>query len=291
VNALDAARRGLLRALMAGHRGNVDRLLVGLSTDKKRLGISQEELARLVHVTEKTITRLENGQLRNTESLLGPVASVLNMRPWERHFLWLLTQDSPDPPGSFAQEPHAGLTRLIETVYPQPALVTDAAFRVLAVNAGVTAWLVDFDTTPVEDRNFATWLLTDPHARHVFVDWEDMARRMLARLRAAAARFPNSTYIGELIMKLRERDKELDAMWLAEGGVFYEASCEVRLLRRPGHTDPEQPDDADHHVVVELNMLGPQGPTDGRRAIVVFLPDEEPASVVRSQEVCVACPR
>ena len=33
----------------------------------------------------------------------------------------------------------------------------------------------------------------------------------------------------------------------------------------------------DHHVAVELNMVGPQGPTDGRRAIVVFLPEDEPA--------------
>ena len=61
--------------------------------------------------------------------------------------------------------------------------------------------------------NLARWMLTDPAARHVLVDWEREAQGLLARLRAAAGRHPADPHFTKLVDGLHAVSPEVRNWW------------------------------------------------------------------------------
>ena len=68
----------------------------------------------------------------------------------------------------------------------QPAFVLGRRGDVLATNVLARALLADFDAMPYRDRNLTRWMLLDPAARGLYVDWAQIASEMVAILRLDA---------------------------------------------------------------------------------------------------------
>jgi transcriptional regulator with XRE-family HTH domain len=254
--------------------------------------LTQGDVAKLTGYTETTISDLELGKLRNpSPELLESVASALRMRPDERKALWQLATGHAPPVLAYETGAFPELNRLVDILHPQPAFVTDAVFRVCASNEATAEWFGDFGACDVQP-SFAVWFFCHPHAGHVFVrPQRDLASRILSRLRWAAAQFPDDPAVTDVIDQLRG-DDFVEELWTKEAGVYHTPATEKRLLRRPGHTDPRQSDDADHQVEAVLYTLALPRPDDERRVFILALPETEPHRPgIRSEEVCVACQR
>lgn len=283
----------LLGAFLRWRRAQMTRADVGLPPRRgARGGLTQEDLAELSGYAVRMIGGLEHGRLNNpSPHLLEAVARGLGLGEDERRTLWLLAAGSMPPPGSYVASPDAGLTRLVDLMYPHPAYVTDAVWNVQTYNAAVAEWFVDFGELAEADRNIAKWIFCDPHAQHVFVQWkQDFAAVFLARMRAITARLPEDSRLNALIDELCGRSPYFDHQWHAVADVYVDPPTETRLFRRPGYTDPQQVDDAQHQVPIDMVILGPLRPDDERRLVVFLLPPSESHRPhVLSSQACAVC--
>lgn len=286
-------RVALLRAMLRWKRARLTRSDVGLPARRGSRGpLTQEDLAEVTGYATTLVARLENGALKAPgAAFLNDIASALRMTSDERRTLWLLAAGTAPSSPTYSVGVDPGLERLVDVVYPHPAYLTDAAWNVLAYNRAVEEWFCDFSRMPAPDRNIAKWIFCYPHSRHVFVNWEtDFAGVFLARMRAVMARFPNNDQLTGLVAELRERSPVAARLWDAESGVYVDPPTEIRVFRRPGHTDPGQADDHRHHVAMETVILAPMRPGDERRCVVFFLPaGEAHRPGIRSEQACRAC--
>jgi hypothetical protein len=237
---------------------------------------------------------LENGLIpRPSTELLETVARALRLPPDERRALWILAAGTSPPVGSYTTAANPGLDRLIEISYPQPAIIVDGALNILGYNDAVAECMVDFDTVPREDRNWIKWAAGHPHARHVFPDWgEFIAGDILPRLRGVVAKFPDSAEVSALIDYVRTCCDCFDEKWLADADLYFDPPTVRQVVRAPGHTDPEQPNDTDYHLTIDIVGLGSLRPGDERRILwFLFPPEHEHQPGLHSQEACLACKR
>ncbi len=61
--------------------------------------------------------------------------------------------------------------------------------------------------------NVALWMFTDARAGEVLVDRQEVARGVLARLRAATARHPDDARVAAVVETLRRESDEAAAWW------------------------------------------------------------------------------
>jgi transcriptional regulator with XRE-family HTH domain len=289
------ARQALLRALLRWKRADLTRSRVGLQPRSAGHGaLTQDDVAELTGFSVRLYNQLENGKLRNPPpEFLDAVADGLRFSPDERRTLWLLAAGVVPTNATYATGPDVGLTRLANALYPNPAYVTDAAWNVQAANRAVAEWFVDFAQLPVNDRNIAKWIFCYPHSQHIFVNHEqDFATVFIARLRAVMSRFPEDRRLAALIEEMRQRSPLAERLWRDDSAVYIDPPTETRIFRRPGHTDPNQPDDALHHVPIDMVIMAPLHPDDERRVVAFLLPDNEPhRPAIRSTDACAVCAR
>ncbi|MGH3517571.1 MAG: helix-turn-helix transcriptional regulator [Micromonosporaceae bacterium] len=266
-----------------------------LRDQRRRAGLSQEDLAELTRYALTTVRDLEAGRLAHPSSeLLEVVAAVLGMSPPERKFLWYAATGAHPPVTAdchrvWSDDP--ALNRMIEEAYPDPAFLLDPAFGVAAYNRAVAEWLVDFGRHPEFGNNIATWMFTDPHARHVLPDWRhEVTPGVIGLIRANHARFPDDPYMNDLISKLCERSAWARELWQEDARVF--EWPQTRRLRPPGRTDPEQPDDERQWATVNTVFLNPPAAGDERLLVTFLLPNEHRVQRnLVSEHACAACAR
>jgi len=265
--------------------------MVGLP-DKVRMRerdhLSQEDVAQLTHLGLGVIQRLESGKGRPVPAALDAVAAALRMYPDERRVFYELALGHPPQVATFSSDPDPVLLRYVRS-FAGPALVVDAMSNVLSCNDLAHRWLLGGGSTGT--ANFARWLLLHPHARHVVVDWQVLATRVVSRLREVAARFPSDERVQTLINLIRD-DELVDAIWTKEPGLFYVPMVMHVALRRPGHTDPAQPDDAAHQIPTDVVTLDSPRLDDERRVIAFVFEDQADAWLdPTGKNTCDACDR
>lgn len=254
--------------------------------------LTQEDLARLTGYSIRTISALEQGtEHRPTPDLLEAIARALRLSTAERHTLWYLATNTPPPEDGYVSELDPGMARLVRLVDPQPAMAYDLLWDIQTYNNAMAAWTCDWSKRSPEQRNFARWLLLDPHARHVHVDWEyELAPAFVGRMRMVAAQRPQHKLLAGLIEEICDLSVEVKRMWDSSTEVYLHPPSIVRTFRPPGHTDPRQADDERYHVPVTMCVLSPTKPDDERRLVTYLLPENYlDGSVLISEAACTAC--
>src|SRR5262245_27585319 len=144
-------RNRLLRALLQWKRSQLTREAVGLPARRGSRGaLTQDDVAELTGYSVRVVGQLESGRLRSpAPDLLDAVSAGLRLTPDERRILWTLAAGSVPPSRTYTTGRDAGLTRLVEHIYPHPAYVTDATWNVQSANPGIAEWFCDFTTLPV----------------------------------------------------------------------------------------------------------------------------------------------
>jgi transcriptional regulator with XRE-family HTH domain len=194
-------------------------------------GLRREEVAQLAGVSVDYYIRLEQGHAANvSDAVLNAVARVLRLDDEERTHLSRLTRPARGPRRSAPlQRVRPQVRHLLEAITEAAAYVVGRRTDVLAWNHLGAALIVDFDTLPVRQRNFARLLFTDDDgAQTLFVDWPAKARDLVAFLRVDAGRHPDDPALAELVGDLAVRSDLFRRLW-AEHPVRDKGHSTVRI--------------------------------------------------------------
>ncbi len=178
-------------------------------------GLRREEVAQLAGVGTTWYTWLEQGRdVRASASVLEAIARALQLTPAERAHLILLGRGEQLPPTKAPREKvHPTVRKLVEGLDPNPACIVGRRYDFLAWNAAHSAVFGDPGEMPDGRRNLLWSIFTDPARRTLHADWNEGARRAVARFRAQAARYVGDSDFEDLISALREASVEFREWW------------------------------------------------------------------------------
>jgi hypothetical protein len=102
------------------------------------------------------------------------------------------------------------LQRVLDALELSPALVKTATWDIVAWNRAAAAVLTDYGSLAPEQRNILRLIFLDPRVRAAQLDWESVARFVVAAFRADAARAGAAKWSLRMNRRL---SPEFEAMW------------------------------------------------------------------------------
>ncbi|MDS1139238.1 helix-turn-helix transcriptional regulator [Pusillimonas sp. SM2304] len=184
-----SVRRKALGDFLRQARGRVQPESVGLPSGVRRRtpGLRREEIAQLCGISVTWYTWIEQGRdVSVSAGVWSRLASVLDLARAERHYLFELAECAdPEHGRDYVMPLPAYLAGCVHSI-TAPAYILDRCWNVLSRNS---ALLHLFDGWPDRDAspNLLRYIFSDPAARHLVVDWEQRASRVVAEFRADAA--------------------------------------------------------------------------------------------------------
>ncbi|GAA2412160.1 helix-turn-helix transcriptional regulator [Actinomadura vinacea] len=181
-------------------------------------GLRREEVAQLAGVSTDYYTRLEQGRkISPSPSVLEAIAAALRLDDAERAHLFdlvrLQTGSGARRGTPVVQRVRPGLRRLLDSFTDQAGFILGRRGDILATNHLCRVLMADFDAMPYRDRNLTRWIVLDPAARDLYVDWEKIASEMTAILRLDAGRHPEDTRTAELVGELSMKSDHFRRWW------------------------------------------------------------------------------
>lgn len=165
----------------------------------------------LAGISATWYTYLEQGRdVKPSDQVLTALANTLKLDDTERAHLLQLNGTAPVAAETAETLPPEA-ARIPALVEPNPAYITGRRFDLLAWNTAAEDLLPTLVTTP--RPNLARWVFTEPTARDVLVDWPEVARSVLARLRGVAGRHPQDHRIPRLVEELLAASADARAWW------------------------------------------------------------------------------
>ncbi|MGK3941462.1 helix-turn-helix transcriptional regulator [Streptomyces caeruleatus] len=198
---------------------------IGLTTTgtaRRTPGLRREEVADLAHMSVDYYTRLEQARgPRPSPRILDALARALRLTSAERSHLFRLAGSNPPPGSNAVRQVRPHVARMLERLPETAAIVTDAAY-------GVVAW------NPLAQALFGGDLArgTTNLARHRFLgqgrmyessSTEEFGHIVVARLRRAADRYPHDPRVTTLLADLHAGSEEFRHIW------------QTRPVHAPGH--------------------------------------------------------
>jgi transcriptional regulator with XRE-family HTH domain len=189
-------------------------------------GLRREEVALLAGISVEYYTRLERGNARGvSDEVLEAVSRALQLDEPERaHLLDLArTANAERPPRrtSTPQRVRPSIQRIVDALSDIPAFVQNGRLDILYANRLAEALYTDLFRDPVRPPNSARFLFLDGRARTLYVDWEGVARDIVATLRGTAGRNPYDRVLSDLIGLLSTRSEEFRVRWASHDVRFH----------------------------------------------------------------------
>ncbi|MFF3463664.1 helix-turn-helix transcriptional regulator [Streptomyces sp. NPDC002619] len=212
---------------------------LGLPADTPRRtpGLRREEVAELAHMSVDYYIRLEQARgPRPSPAILDALAETLRLTPPERSHLFRLA-GSTVPPGSQAVRrvrPH--VARMLERLPETAAIVTDAAYGLVAFNP--LARVLLGDDLGRRTTNLARRRFLGEGRMYESSSAEQFGHIVVARLRRAAVRYPHDAQLAALLGELRAGSEEFRQIW------------ETHPVHAPGHRTKT----LDHPVLGRLRL-------------------------------------
>jgi transcriptional regulator with XRE-family HTH domain len=178
-------------------------------------GLRREELALLAGVGVSWYTWLEQGREINVSTqVLDALARTLRLDRAERWHMYVLAEAVPVAVSSSGRsaltEP---VTEILRALDPLPAAVTNSRFDILADNDAFTDLFRFWHSLPCIHHNTLWCVLTEPTSRNQFRGYDEHARYLVARLRAAYARHVGEPDWEEDIRRLSSLSSEFTELW------------------------------------------------------------------------------
>ncbi|MFI6999086.1 helix-turn-helix transcriptional regulator [Nocardia sp. NPDC050175] len=211
----DSANPKELSAFLRAHREQRQPEDVGLpNTGRRRTpGLRREEVAALAGVGVAWYTWLEQGRVVASKKVLESVAQILGLDvPARRHLLALAGYLPP----ALEQTDHQAVARrtqcLLDSWETSPAVLLDSRFDITAWNRAYAAVWSDPGHIAPARRNFMWCVAGDPAIRANVIEWNDLARAVLAQFRTQTARHDDAR-TQEIYAVLRADFPELTTWW------------------------------------------------------------------------------
>ncbi|WP_431878660.1 helix-turn-helix transcriptional regulator [Amycolatopsis sacchari] len=253
---------------------------VGLPAGLRRRtpGLRREEVAGLAAISTDYYTRLEQARgPQPSRQVLTGIGRALRLSDEERAHLFHLAGEVPDLPPGPSREVTPGLLHLIDRLDDAVAYVTDIAFDVLAWNPLASALMGDLTRFGRRERNLARrHFLPQPDDGFRWYH-SDFGRTAVGRLRTAAAKYPDDTYVRELVDELRAGSDEFAELWSRHDVVAhpahrrkalwhplvgeFEVDCEVLLVSERDQQlvlFTTEPGTSGHEALQLLKVVGTQ---------------------------------
>ncbi|MDA8438122.1 MAG: helix-turn-helix transcriptional regulator [Propionibacterium sp.] len=208
---------------------------VGLPTygPKRRVaGLRRDEVALLAGMSVDYYTRIERGNLAGvSEAVLEGIARALRLSEFEHAHLYDLARIASGSAARTARamprRVRASIQRLLDAI-SAPAWARNGRADFLAGNTLGRALYSPLFIDARRPGNTARFTFLDPRASEFYPDWSDMARGMVATLRAEAARSPYDKGLTDLIGELATRSEIFRRLW-ASHEVFTHRSGAKRI--------------------------------------------------------------
>lgn len=208
-----------LGEFLKARRGELHPADVGLPAagpGRRPAGLGPEEVARLAAISTDYYTRLEQGRIQASPSVLAVLSQVLRLSEDQHaHLHDLASRDRQRrchrPAARYAVKPQ--LQRMLDGMSHTPAFVVGPRTEIVAWNAMGAALITDFGRIPESRRYYIRLLFTDPAMRDLYTDWEGATRLTIAQLRRHSATNPGDPQLTELIDELSARHPLFRQWW------------------------------------------------------------------------------
>ncbi len=213
-----ASGPGELGAFLKARRAELAPQDLGLpeqDSRRKVAGLRREEVAQLAAISVDYYTRLEQGRVRASASVLATLARALRLDDDQQRYLYQLAGKTDARPRRRrpSQRVRPAMRRLLDQLTATPAIVLGKRLDILEWNACAAALYIDFSQLPVDRRNYLYLLFSDPIMRSMHLEWEHDARDAVAALRMESAADPCDPELARLVGELSVRDADFRTWW------------------------------------------------------------------------------
>ncbi|QKD03094.1 helix-turn-helix transcriptional regulator [Mesorhizobium loti] len=216
-HSAEDTRRRELGAFLRSRRERLTPSATGIATGLRRRtpGLRREEVAMIAGVGTTWYTWLEQGRdVRPSVEVLTALCGALRLDAAEkRHLFTLAGRQQPERRRIGPAKLEGPLLHMLQSLVLQPAYIVGPRWDVLAWNAGAVAIFGDYGQLEGDARNIIHGVFTDPHRRHLLVDWEQLARATLAAFRAESAKYVGDPDFERLIALMMRSSPEFREWW------------------------------------------------------------------------------
>jgi transcriptional regulator with XRE-family HTH domain len=225
-------RRAALGEFLKARRGQLRPSDVGLPGGARRrtAGLRREEVALLAGVGVTWYTWLEQGRSINASAqVLDAVARTLQLNQVEREHLYQLAEATPRYLAAASTVPES-LFEMLRSLDPLPASLINDRYDVIAKNAAYEDLFSAWHSMPCVHHNTLWCCFAEPNRRGVFLNYEDEAPHLVARLRAEYAKHIGDPEWEEDIRRLAEHSSDFAELWAR-----HEVAAPAERIRRFMH--------------------------------------------------------
>ncbi|MCU1645246.1 MAG: transcriptional regulator [Nocardia sp.] len=209
---------GQVGGFLKARRAQLTPREVGLpdtGTRRRVTGLRRTEVAQLAAISVEYYTRLEQGRVRASASVLRTLARALRLDDDQQTYLYELAGKTDARPQRrrTVQRARPAMRRLLDQLTETPALVLGMRMDIVEWNSAAAALYLDFANIPAHQRNYVYLLFTDPTFRGLHTQWAHDARIAVAALRMEAAKNPGDPELARLVGELSLRDTDFRTWW------------------------------------------------------------------------------
>lgn len=211
-----------LGEFLRARRASLSPTDVGLSpilVRRRVPGLRREEVAQLAAISTDYYTRLEQGRISPTPTVIASVARALGLDDDQRAYLIEISgldpaaPRPPRKPGALTTTPLPQLQAFIDDLATTPVFVIGPRTEIVAWNVMGAALITDFATIPEAQRYYIRLLITDPRMRQLYADWDDVTRLAVEQLRRLNATAPDDPRLVGLVRELSAIDTQFKQWW------------------------------------------------------------------------------
>lgn len=216
-HSAEGSRRRELGAFLRSRRERLTPSATGISTGLRRRtpGLRREEVAMIAGVGTTWYTWLEQGRdVRPSVEVLTALSRALRLDTAEQRHLFILAgRPQPERRVDAPEKVDSPLLHMLQSLVLQPAYVLGRRWDVLAWNSAAAAVFGDYGLLEGDARNIVHMVFTSAQHRRLLVDWEELARAVLASFRAESARYVGDPDFERLIALMTRSSQEFRAWW------------------------------------------------------------------------------
>jgi hypothetical protein len=120
---------------------------------------------------------------------------------------------------------------MLDAMVGVPAFVRNGRLDILAANQLGRAFYSQHFDSPYQPVNSARFAFLDPRAPSFYLDWESIAKDMVAVLHAEAGRDPSDRQLSELVGQLSTQSEVFRKLWAMQNVRWHDSG--VKGVRHP----------------------------------------------------------
>ncbi|MBV8148233.1 MAG: helix-turn-helix domain-containing protein [Candidatus Eremiobacteraeota bacterium] len=208
--------RSELRNFLRAARGRIDPLEAGIPRSVRRRarpGLRIEELCAIAGLSITWYSALESGRAVSvSRRLLESISDALRLNDDERHYLLALTQYGEPAPAAPDTSVRETLARVVRAIEFGSSMLIDDRWNVLACNR-IAQYVYSLDMGPERRDNIIVRMFLDSAYRVLHVDWEPVAKALVAILKMNYAYTRDRAAFEGFVERISQGSPEFAAWW------------------------------------------------------------------------------